>query len=69
LPICHGGKNDKANIVWIEERKHRAWNILTNNSQMTCGEIAEELSKYIPRDLVFVVKRRDAPGLEYFPKT
>ena len=58
-------QRSKANTLKVSEAHHRAWNLLTHNSQMTCGEIAASLSRFIPDDLVFVVlKRQDLTSLK-----
>jgi hypothetical protein len=58
LPKCQGGTNDRDNIRWVNHRKHLAWNVLTNMSQMSFEETAEALSIFIPRNLKFVVVQR-----------
>lgn len=50
--------NGHDNLVWVSEQDHRAWNQLTQNSQMTLGEIASSLSRFIPRTHKFIVVRR-----------
>jgi len=50
--------NGHCNLVWVSEQDHRAWNQLTQNSQMTLGEIASSLSRFIPRDYVVKIERR-----------
>jgi hypothetical protein len=40
--------NAKPNVVMISEQEHRAWNLLTHNSQMTLGETLQSLRRFLP---------------------
>ena len=46
------------NILKTNDVDHSAWNQLTNCSQMSLGEIAESLSRFIPNTLKFICVRR-----------
>lgn len=55
VPKNQNGTNERLNWRWVNDKKHNAWNMLTNQSQMTLEETAEALSRFIPRHLKFVV--------------
>ena len=42
----------------ITEQDHKAWNVLTNMSQMNLEETADSLSRFIPKTHKFVVVER-----------
>jgi hypothetical protein len=48
----------KKNISVVSEQEHRAWNVLTHDSQMSLGETAESLNRFIPETHRLVVVRR-----------
>ena len=58
-PLNQGGTNDRYNWRWVNHKRHQAWNMLTNQSQMNLEQTAEALSKFIPRHLKFVVIQRE----------
>jgi hypothetical protein len=65
FPKCHRKQPDfffnlqaKKNISVVSEQEHRAWNILTHDSQMSLGETAESLNRFIPTTHKFVIVRR-----------
>lgn len=47
-------QNSSTITIKVTEADHRAWNQLTNGSQMTLGEIAQSLSRMIPHDWQFI---------------
>jgi hypothetical protein len=36
----------------VSEQEHRAWNLLTHNSQMTLGETLQSLRRFLPDNVV-----------------
>jgi hypothetical protein len=48
----------KRNILKTNDLDHSAWNQLTHNSQMSLGETAESLSRFIPDTHKFICVRR-----------
>lgn len=55
VPKWAGGLNKRDNIHLCSRREHHAWNVLTNNSQLSLDEIAEKLSKFIDPQMRFRV--------------
>lgn len=51
--FLHGGKRGICRVV--TEQDHKAWNVLTNMSQMNLEETAESLSRFIPLTHKFIV--------------
>ena len=57
-PLNQGGTNHRSNWRWVSLKRHQAWNMLTNSSQMNLEQTAESLSLFIPKHLKFVVIQR-----------
>lgn len=53
-------ERSRDNILIVSEDEHRAWNLLTDNSRMTCAEIAQSLSRFVPDDVEFIVVKRSS---------
>jgi len=49
----------RRNISWVSDLEHKAWNIITRNSQMTLGETIESLNRFIPADMRFVLVKNE----------
>ena len=49
----------RGNILWVSEMEHRAWNVLTRNSQFNLGEIMESLNRFLPKDVRLIAVKQD----------